>query len=510
MSSPQPISQFVQQEILPRLAAAAAFRSVRFSQESGRFWRGICPFHQDDGSSHPMYVDSATLRWSCLGGCRKGGQSFLAFLNDGGFPHAGSGQFRSALQNAADLAGVPPSQIPEWTIDDELRAVQEERVASLLETFFLQAHLALHVEADPSGQRDCGPARSWLEEQGFDLASLDHLAIGLFVGREVALERLLEAGFIDEEIRASALVDDPRLAGRLVGPIRDRWGRILSFWALHPEGRPPRFLFKGKWKEEAALFGLDEALHSGAGEEQRLLVVERLLDALLLHCKGLRSAAAVGGPPRELGRRRWQRLSDLGVRRLTLAFDREEDGCRDILTALENAFRVRPPLEVFVLPPKSLRGYGNPAEMVRAEGPDALEEALENETVHAFCFEARMILEKHSAGGAWTDAGRHAAWKEAIEFYASQARRAVRDLDDHFVPTIVAGLDRTWDTLQPLSGAGGQSQPREQAPGALPEARRETPVPAAGPACPAVSPAKRGRETCPIHHCEATSCFCFD
>jgi hypothetical protein len=142
--------------------------------------------------------------------------------------------------------------------------------------------------------------------------------LGLFIERDLVRQGLLGAGFTPEQIDASALADDPRLAGRLVGPIRDRWGRIVSFWARHPEGHPPKFLFKGRWKEEAGLFGLDVALHPASGGSGDLIVVQRILDAILLQSRGLRRVAAIGGPPSDLDRRRWQRLAALGLRRLLL------------------------------------------------------------------------------------------------------------------------------------------------------------------------------------------------
>ncbi len=501
MTSPQTLSDFVHQAVLPHLAAGAVYRSVHFVDTGGRFWRGTCPFHADDPSSCPMYVDWVTLRWSCLDGCRKGGQSFLAFLNKGRFPQPGSGELRAALHLAADLAGLPQARVPECTAEDELRAIQDERVASLLETFFLQARWALHAEPASPGPCASAPARAWLVDQGFDPASLGDLPIGLFVEGEAIRRGLLAAGFTVEEIEASALAADPRLVGRLVGPIRDRWGRIRSFWARHPDDRPPKFLFKGQWKEEVGLFGLDAALHPAAGERGDLIVVERLLDALLLQSRGLRNVAAVGGPPRELGKRRWQRLWGLGVRRLILAFEPAAHGSDGILAALQSAFRVRHTVEEYVLLPKSLRGYSSLAELTRAKGLAALQAIFETEPVHAYSFKASSLLDRHRTGRGWTDAGRHAAWKEAIEFYVSQGRHAVDDLDRHFVPTMVAGLERTWDAFQPLPGFQREPEPPERPV----DDSGETGVVQPGPSAP-----KRPTETCPVHRCGSGVCFCFD
>jgi hypothetical protein len=451
------------------------------------------------------------------------------------------------------------SSLPRFSESGHQTSPQEERVASLLETFFLHACQAHRAEAGvaagvpcprPRGQVASGDehghedvamplrdlARAWLEGQGFDLSGGDDPPIGLFMGGQWVRQQLLAAGFAPEEIDASALADDPRLAGRLVGPIRNRFGRILSFWAHHPEDRPHKFLFKGKWKDEAGLFGLDVARvpcprprgHDASGDEHGhedvamppVIVVQRLLDALLLQSKGLPGAVAIGGSPRELGKRRWQQLSALGSRRVILAFDTgvgrisnpstanatdyksvsgADDSLHDTLTALERALRVKPAIEVFVLPPESLRGYRDPAELLRAEGAAALEEVLEAGPVHAYRFKASAILGRHRAGRGWTDAGRHAAWKEAVEFYALQGRRAAPNLDRHFVPAIVAGLERTWDTFEPIAGNHGQPE--------APEPPAEVPD---GPGEPRPSVPRRLSGTCPIHGCDATSCFCFD
>ena len=400
MSSPPTLSDFVDQEVLPRLAAGVVYRPARLEDTGGRFWRGVCPFHADDHSSCPIQVDTATLRWSCLDGCHKGGQSFLAFLNKGRFPRAGSGELREALALAADLASLPQDRIPDFSLADELHTAEAERVASLLETFFLQAHLALLAEPASPGPCLSNAARAWLVDQGFDPSSLGELPIGLYVDGRAVRQGLLAAGFAVEETEASALAADPRLAGRLLGPIRDRWGRIRSFWARRPQDRPSRFLFKGKWKEEVGLFGLDVAMHPSAGGSTNLVVVEWLLDALLLQSIGLRSVAAIGGPPKELGVRRWERLWSLGVRRLILVLEHAARPPDDIAAALRSAFRVKHPAEVYVLLPKSLRGCGSLADLLRAQGLAAVQAILETEPVHGSSLASSSILGRRRIGVA--------------------------------------------------------------------------------------------------------------
>jgi hypothetical protein len=500
MTSPQPLSDFLHREILPRMAVEAVYGSIGLARTGGRFWRGRCPFHPEGSSAFPIDLDWRTLRWSCLSGCHKGGQSLLAFLNDGHFPRPGKGELGPALQRAAELAGLPEGRVPDFTPEDEHLATREERLATLLETFFLLTHSALHAPGDSSEGSDSASARSWLVDQGFEPSSLSDLPIGLFVSPDAVRQGLLDAGFTAEEIQASALAEDPRLAGRLVGPIRDRWGRVRSFWARHPQERLHGFLFKGKWKEDIGLFGLDVALHPASAEHGKLIVVERLLNAILLQSMGLRNVAAVGGPLSQLGKSCRQWLSSLGVRQMILVPGPVPEGCGADVAAVAVAFQAKQGADTYVLPLESLGGFTSLGGLARAEGPEAVKAILEAEPVHAYSLKAKLILDRHKTGPVWSDAGRHAAWKEAIEFYAGQGRRAAGDLDRHFVPAIVAGLQRTWDTFEPLAESQRGSEPAGQA--------AHGPATGLGHSCP--PRAKGPAETCPVHRCKVSVCFCFD
>ncbi len=362
MTAPLSLFGFFQRKVLPRLSAGKVYDDIGCAARDSRYWRGACPFHASGGGPSPLDVDPQTLRWSCLDGCKRGGQSVLGFLNGGRFPRAGTGELREAVERAAALAGLAPSDVPDAAPNEERLAAKEERVASLLETFFLRAYLAMQgFQADSPHQEACRLARSWLEDQGFDRGDLDCLPVGLFVDCDLTRQWLLESSFTPPEIDASALAADPRLCGRLVGPIRDPWGEIVSLWARHPLDRPPRMLIKGKWKDRVGLFGLDVALRPASGGRESLLVVERLVDAVFLQSRGLANVAAIGGPLKELSRRRWERLCAAGVRRVTLVRSSRDAEIRGLTRALRNASRCKPPVEVFVIPAERLGGFHNAA-----------------------------------------------------------------------------------------------------------------------------------------------------
>lgn len=77
--------------------------------------------------------------------------------------------------------------------------------------------------ATPGGRRAC------LHQRGFDLRKIEHLPLGYFPAVEPLWRCLLHDGFAADEIRASNLLADSRLPGRLIGPIRVPIGESRAF-----------------------------------------------------------------------------------------------------------------------------------------------------------------------------------------------------------------------------------------------------------------------------------------
>jgi len=527
----QPVSpDFLETKLLPRLKAATAYRPVAFDGPGRRYLRARCPW-AGAHSAATFVVDAATLRWTCLDHCRRGGQSLLAYFNGGRFPRAGSGELKAALEKAASLAGIAASALPELTPEAEQAMEQQERVASLLETFLIQSQGALQPASAKRQEHEAAVA--FLAEHGFNLQGLDDLPIGFVTGLDAVRRGLEQTGYSAQEIEASALVADERLAGRLVGPVRDSQGRILSFWARDPRDRPPRLLFKGPWKEQIALIGLDAACpaaDAAPAPRGAVVVFERLLDSLLLHTLGFERAAAIAGPAMDMSQKRWERLAGLGVRRVILVPDATDSSCKGVWIAIESALRAKSAPAVEVLLPEALRGYPSAVALVRARGPGEFQSLLETSCVHALRFQACWILRSHRRGAGWTEAARHAAWKRAIEYYATAERHHLAALDAHFVPAIVEGLGRKWDTFEPIGQDIGAeqalwqtaSEPAPAEPPTIPEVAVESrPAPELTPEPPSrqgrQAPSSKGAPTrngtngyCRIHQCDSTYCFCFD
>ncbi len=337
--------------------------------------------------------------------------------------------------------------------------------------------------ADAATRQAC----AFLADRGFDLKRLGDLGLGFCADPKALGKELRSQGFPIDELRHSRLLADRRLARCLVGPVRDPQGRIVSFFARRPGVERSTLLYRNPWRHETPAYGLDVALPAVERDGSDLLLVELLLDALALHSHAIENVAALSGSAAGLTCGWWQRITELGVERVTLLIDQEPDAELRVLEALYTAWESRcaavPPDRI--PPPGTFRGY------LKRRGPIAFRKLIAEERIHGYRFMARHILKKHR-GGEWTDDRRRAALEEAVEFYQERwPGDAPGDLDAFFVPTIVGGLGLG----HPLFWLSPE-QPFEPPP---PPVRSKPPV-----------RPRRGEGPCELHRCDPLACFCFD
>jgi hypothetical protein len=256
----------------------------------------------------------------------------------------------------------------------------------------------------PSEAAAAGRALAAAEAFGFTREEVRRLGCGLYAGPAAVREDLRGVGFTDEQIDAARLCCDdagrPRaeLAGCLVVPLTDEHGRLCDFLFLTvgETGRSfvgYRYLY-GPAKSGVVAFGLSlretrderrgsrENAHGSRSPDSglrpldsHLVLVEDVIDALLLQCRGLHHVAAIGGPGREFSPRRWEELARLGVSSVTLAFRRDDRHAGSVRDALVSALRARTAPEVFVANPYPA-GERSAADVLRRFGKDTCAAAL--------------------------------------------------------------------------------------------------------------------------------------
>jgi DNA primase len=213
------------------------------------------------------------------------------------------------------------------------------------------------------------------------------LGLGAVPSFERTRTALLQAGYSQREITASAVLADSRWPGRIVGPWRDVRGQVKTFWAraLDDSGDPgSRYLYlRGASRSGLPPHGLFDLLAGSYVNRRELVLVEGPFDLLQLRAHGIANVAALGGTATRP--QLFERLARLGVETVTLCLDNDQAGRTATARAVEQAVRARLSSTLFVLDPHRLAPEKDPDAFVRAGGVEAW----------------RALLEKRECGIGW-------------------------------------------------------------------------------------------------------------
>lgn len=462
---------FLEDEVLPRLfdRLDSAFPEFGWKRTT-RGWTAT------DRETTKRLTGARPGRVVCnapMGFLVHGGESVLwtAYVNGGTVPRGEA--YVDAVKDLAGRAGVDASVLERKATPEEL-ARREARQArlSVLETFFLHAHEAL--VSSPAGEK----ARVYLtKDRGFREDELEDLPLGLYTDPETVKDALTRRGLAVEDIRSAGLLPPAfgdgttKWTGRLVGELRDRRGFLENVWARTlVEGEEPKYLYlAGAPKTDLGAFGLHEALRTGAGRKD-LLLVEGVLDVVSLPLRGFPGVAAIGGSGREMNAGRWAKLAELRVRRVTLALDNDEAGREGAVAAVEAASRVDGGPEVFVVNPSLLGASKDPDAFVRTHGKDAFLEVLSHARA-AGVFLAELALE--GVTPASPDKVRREAVDRVLDVVnARRGERAGMDAEDILQRTAET-VGYSVDTLAGLAGDHEERRRKEETEKALTAALRE-------------------------------------
>jgi DNA primase len=244
-------------------------------------------------------------------------------------------------------------------------------------------------------------------------------------------------------------------------PLADARGRVLGFGARTMRSDDPAKYINTSENEiyhkGRQLFGIDKA-RVAAAKSGRLVVVEGYTDVLALHQTGVVETVAIMGTAltehqlAELARA----AGAEGV--VYLALDADSSGQQAMLRAAELAEQRDVELRVVQMP----EGV-DPAELVAAEGADAITGRLEG-ALSVVEFAVRRVLAEAQLG---TPEGRDRALGQARELIAETPAQSARR--DHLVQLVADRLDVPADYVVTAVA----NAPRRQAPAA--------PAPASSP-----------------------------
>jgi DNA primase len=349
--------------------SALVSRRVKLAR-SGRQWKGCCPFHGEKSPSFYVYEDG----YHCFG-CGAHGDAISFVMQT-----QGSG-FMEAVQSLAAEAGLDvPKPTPE--------AAEAERRR-------LDLHGVLDAACAAYRRRlrtpDGAGALAYLLGRGLTEATIEAFALGWSgEGRGALAAELAPQGVTPQQLLQAGLLREPDGGGpprelffnRVMFPIRDRTGRIISFGGRTLGDGQPKYVNGPEtelFSKRRTLYGLDrarEAVRPKPGTDAaEVVAVEGYMDVIALHQAGFGAAVAPLGTAltAEQMEALW-RLSPAPV----LCFDGDTAGTRAAARAADVALPllgVERSLSIATLP-----GGQDPDTLVRAGGPAAFRAVLAAKT----------------------------------------------------------------------------------------------------------------------------------
>jgi DNA primase catalytic core len=242
----------------------------------GSQYVGLCPFHKEKNPS--FYVDPDKGVYHCFG-CGASGNviTFLAEIE--GISKA------EALSLLAEEFGI---EIKTHQYEEELTTYKVLQEAAKYYKINLMKN---------NGVVD------YLKGRGLEISSIAEWELGFSPDKYGVIRYLIEKGFSTEEILSSGIAINTgkeifdRFHGRLIFPIKDITGRIVSFSGRALGEDEPKYLNGPDtkvFKKSEVLFGLDKA-KTHARKEGFIYIVEGYVDAILMHQAGYKNTVAVMG-----------------------------------------------------------------------------------------------------------------------------------------------------------------------------------------------------------------------
>jgi len=334
-------------------------------KKAGKNWKGLCPFHNEKTPSFVVNEERGT--YHCFG-CGAGGSVFRFLMEVEGRP------FVEVVRALAGQAGVALSDGPE---DPRERRVRAER-DSLLEVLALAQRYYRHqLEVGRAG----GRARDYLVRRGIGEEVAAAFGLGCAPEGWDNLARFLGSKGVDPALATAAGLLAPRQSGghydrlrhRLVFPIHDGLGRVVSFGGRVLGEGEPKYLNGPEspvFHKSEVLYGLSQGADA-LRRERRALLVEGYLDVISLHARGLTTALATLGTALTADHIRGLRRR---VDEVVLVYDGDEAGRRAAFRSLDLFLAEGFPCRGVLLPPQEdpdsfVRGGGDLAGLAAAARP---------------------------------------------------------------------------------------------------------------------------------------------
>lgn len=374
------LSADIREEIRQRIDLVELVSAHVALKKTGRYYKGLCPFHQEKTPS--FHVDRDRGLWHCFG-CQSGGSAFDFVMRTSNV------SFGEAVEILARRAGVRLERSPE----EIQRATERDRLYRALEAAagIFRENL-LHPERGRLAQE-------YLARRGVDAATAERFRLGYATANWDDLLKALGAKGFPPALLASGGLVQMRSGGdgyydmfrhRVIFPILDLQDRPVAFGgrALDAETQPKYLNSK-----ETAVFVKGKTLYAlnwardAIRQHDEVVVVEGNMDVLTCHQFGITNAVATLGTAltaeQVLGLKRF-------AGKAVLVYDADAAGQAAMERAQSLFEEADLPVRVAVLP------SGDPDEFLRTAGPQKFGELVAN-AVPIFDYQVSLAASRFDA-----------------------------------------------------------------------------------------------------------------
>jgi DNA primase len=342
--------------------AALIGRRVKLAR-SGRHWKACCPFHAEKSPSFYVYEDG----YHCFG-CGAHGDAIGFVMQSQG------AAFMDAVEALASEAGLDVPKPSAAAAQAEQRRLDLHGILTAAAGVYQRALLSPGGAAALAYLRRRGLTDETIARFGLGWAGEGRGALArALAGEDITPARLMEAGLLRPGEDGS-----PRgelFYNRVMFPIRDRRGRVISFGGRTLSDGQPKYVNGPEtsvFSKRRTLYGLDVA-RDAVRARQPVVVVEGYMDVIALHQAGFGGAVAPLGTA--LTEDQLELLWQMAPAPV-LCFDGDAAGARAAARAADVALpRLAPDRTIRIA---TLPAGEDPDTLIKSQGPARFTAVLEN------------------------------------------------------------------------------------------------------------------------------------
>ncbi len=341
--------------------AAIVGKRVKLAR-SGRQMKGCCPFHNEKTPSFYVYEDG----YHCFGcGAHGDAISFVMQTEGAGF-----------MEAVERLAAEASLEVPKSTAEAAEAERKRHDLASVLEAAQTRYHRRLFL---PEGRHGLeyllsrGLSEQTIRRFGLGWSGEGRGAIAADLARDgITQDQLVESGLMRRDDETGRVFE--LFFNRVMFPIRDRRGRVISFGGRTLGEGQPKYVNGPEtalFSKRRTLYALDQAREAVRGGAI-LTVVEGYMDVIALAQAGMSGAVAPLGTA--LTEEQFEELWRLAPAPI-LCFDGDAAGSRAAARAAELALPLLAPDRTLKF--ATLPAGEDPDTLVRRQGTEGMRAILD-------------------------------------------------------------------------------------------------------------------------------------